>query len=126
MAVREASAQAFQGRSKLLDSRDELLRLLGAAPGQFVEPPIQLLLAPPEETFTDVLFVENLTAFEHMADARATAWADSLLVYAAGFRGSTRRLRSRSGCRVYLRTGVRRCTTNHRDLAVRPGGKRTR
>jgi len=104
MALREASARVFQGRSKLLDSRDELLRLLGATPGQFFEPPIQLLLALPSDgSFTDVLFVENLVTFEHMADARAAIWDRSLLVYAAGFRGSARRLRSRPGSRLYLR-----------------------
>lgn len=114
MALREVSAQAFQGRSKVLDRREELLRLLGAMPGQFTESPIQLLLAPPPlpptdrtsvvaKTFTNVLFVENLATFEHMADMRAPAWADSLLIYAAGFRGSARRLRTRAGCRLYLR-----------------------
>jgi hypothetical protein len=38
-----------------------------------------------------------------MADACSGSWKGSLLVYAAGFRGSARRLRSRSGCRLYLR-----------------------
>jgi len=47
--------------------------------------------------------VENLATFEHLADVRGPAWRRSLLVYAAGFRGSARRLRSRSGCRLYLR-----------------------
>lgn len=114
MALREAPARAFQGRSKVLDHREELLRLLGATSGQFTEAPIQLLLAPPHwnptgssdgggSAFTDVLFIENLVTFEHMADTRASAWAGSLLVYAAGFRGSARRLRSRTGCRLYLR-----------------------
>lgn len=105
MALREASARVFQGRSKLLDSRAELLRLLGASAGQFFEPPIQLLLAlPRDEGFADVLFIENLVTFERMADARAQTWDRSLLVYAAGFRGSARRLRSREGCRLYTRT----------------------
>lgn len=101
--LRETSAHVFQGRSKVLDHREELLRLLGASPDQFAEGPIQLLLAPPPQTFTEVLFVENLVTFEHMADARGDAWAGSLLAFAAGFRGSARRLRSRSGCRVYPR-----------------------
>lgn len=116
-ALREASARAFQGRSKVLDHRDELLRLLGATSGQFTEAPIQLLLAPPHwnppgssddsgSAFKDVLFIENLVTFEHMADTRAPAWASSLLIYAAGFRGSARRLRSRAGCRLYLRAPV--------------------
>ncbi|GER21341.1 hypothetical protein [Variovorax boronicumulans] len=111
IALREASARAFQGRSKVLDHREELLRLLGSMSGQFTEAPIQLLLAPPSadtndggaSAFKDVLFIENLVTFEHMADARAPAWTGSLLVYAAGFRGSARRLRSRAGCRLYLR-----------------------
>ncbi|MGE0351584.1 hypothetical protein, partial [Hydrogenophaga sp.] len=114
MALREASARAFQSRSKVLDHREELLRLLGATSGQFTEAPIQLLLAPPGgdlahsrggggRAFSEVLFIENLVTFEHMADTRATAWAGSLLVYAAGFRSSARRLRSRAGCRLYLR-----------------------
>jgi len=117
MALREASARAFQGRSKVLDHREELLKLLGATSGQFTEAPIQLLLAPPHwnptgsddgsgSAFKDVLFIENLVTFEHMVDTRASAWAGSLLVYAAGFRGSARRLRSRAGCQLYLRAPV--------------------
>ncbi len=105
MPLREASARAFQGRSKLLDSRDELLRLLGATPGQFHEGPIQLLVDLPVD-FDAVLFVENLVTFERMADWRAGSWQRSALVYAAGFRGGARRLRSRAACRLYLRTGA--------------------
>jgi len=102
LPLREASAQVFQGRSKILDSREELLRLLGAAPGQFHEAPIQLLIDIPA-VFAEVLFVENLVTFERMADLRQPAWQHSLLVYAAGFKGSAQRLRTRQGCRLYVR-----------------------
>lgn len=102
MPLREASARAFQGRSKILDSREELLRLLGAGPRQFQEAPIQLLVDLPQAV-DEVLFVENLVTFEHMADHRRPGWERSLLVYAAGFRGSAQRLRSRQSCRLYLR-----------------------
>lgn len=102
MPLREASARAFQGRSKVLDNREELLRLLGATPGQFYEPPIQLLVDIPA-ALGEVLFIENLVTFERMADARQPPWRDSLLVYAAGFKGSAQRLRSRQGCRLYVR-----------------------
>lgn len=102
LPLREASALAFQGRSKVLDNREELLRLLGAAPGQFSEAPVQLLVHAPER-IEEVLFVENLVTFERMADHPGPAWEHSLLVYAAGFRGSAKRLRSRESCRVYLR-----------------------
>jgi hypothetical protein len=102
LPLREASAQVFQGRSKILDSREELLRLLGATPGQFHEGPIQLLVDIPV-VFDEVLFVENLVTFERMADLRQSSWQRSLLVYAAGFKGSALRLRSRQGCRLYVR-----------------------
>lgn len=102
LPLREASARVFHGRSKVLDSRDELLRLLGAAPGQFWEAPIQLLIDIPP-TFDEALFVENLLTFERMADGRRTQWRHSLLIYAAGFKGSAKRLRHRNGCRIYIR-----------------------
>lgn len=102
LPLREVSARVFQGRSKVLDSREELLRLLGAAPGQFQEAPIQLLLDIPT-AFDEALFIENLVTFERMADRRQSAWRHSLLIYAAGFKGSARRLRSRQGCRLYVR-----------------------
>jgi hypothetical protein len=105
LALREASARAFQGRSKVLDNREELLRLLGAVPGQFQEAPIQLLVDIPE-AFGEAIFVENLVTFERMVDQRRPAWRHSLLVYAAGFKGSARRLRSRQHCRLYARAGA--------------------
>lgn len=104
MPLREASARVFHGRSKVLDSRGELLRLLGASPEQFWDAPIQLLVDIPP-AFDEALFVENLVTFEAMADRRQTGWARSVLVYAAGFKGSAKRLRSRQGCRLYVRAG---------------------
>lgn len=118
MALREASARVFQGRSKVLDNRDELLRLLGAAPRQFHEAPIQLLVDMPAG-FEEALFVENLVTFELMADQRRPAWSRSLLVYAAGFKGSARRLRTRQSCRLYVRPG--HGETVALDPAVGPG-----
>lgn len=103
MPLRVASARVFHGRSKVLDSRDELLRLLGASPGQFWEAPIQLLVDIPP-AFDEALFVENLVTFEEMADRRQPGWARSVLIYGAGFKGSAKRLRSRQGCRIYVRS----------------------
>lgn len=117
MPLREASARIFHGRSKVLDARDELLRLLGAAQGQFWEVPIQLLIDVPSY-FDEALFIENLVTFERMADARRPEWQNSLLVYAAGFKGSAKRLRHRGGCRVYLRT------TMAETLSVKPSSSR--
>ena len=118
MPLREASARVFQGRSKVLDNREELLRLLGAAPRQFHEAPIQLLVDIPTG-FDEALFVENLVTFEQMADRRRPAWSRSLLVYAAGFKGSARRLRTRQSCRLYVRAS--HGDTVAVDAAVGPG-----
>lgn len=104
LPLRELSARVFQGRSKLLDAREELLLLLGARPGQFGEAPIQLLIDCPAQ-IEYALFVENLTSFEALADARGAAWQHALLLYAAGFKGSAKRLREPAGCRLYLRAG---------------------
>jgi hypothetical protein len=103
LPLREASARVFHGRSKVLDARDELLRLLGATQGQFWEAPLQLLIDVPP-FFDEALFIENLVTFERMADARCAEWRNSLLVYAGGFKASAKRLRHRGGCRVYVRT----------------------
>ena len=110
MPLCEASARVFQGRSKELDDREELLRLPGAAPRQFHKAPIQLLVDI-RAGFDKAWFVEHLVSLEHlvtlehlvafepMADRRWPAWSRSLLVYAAGFKGSARRFRTRQSCR---------------------------
>lgn len=102
LPLRELSARVFQGRSKVLDNRGELLRVLGAQPSQFKEAPIQLLASVPPAP-TEVLFIENLLTFETMAGQRQTAWSDAILLYAAGFRGGARRLLEPGGSVVYLR-----------------------
>jgi hypothetical protein len=117
MPLREASARVFQGRSKVLDSRVELLRLLGATTEQLWEAPIQLLVDIPR-AFDEALFIENLVTFEAMADRREPAWSRCVLVYAAGFKGSAKRLRSRVGCRIYVRT----CQRPTLGLAAFVGG----
>lgn len=104
MPLREASCRVFDGRSKILDNREELLRLLGAREGQFFDAPIQLLVDVPEQ-LNDLLFIENLLTFERMAEHRQKTWENTALIYAAGFRGSTRRVRTPRGCQLYWRAG---------------------
>lgn len=103
--LRQLSASIFQGRSKVLDSRTELLRVLGAGAQQFPEAPIQLLACVPAK-MKEVIFVENLLTFESMSEVQRPAWAGSLLLYAAGFRGGARRLLEPGGAVVYTREGA--------------------
>lgn len=105
--LRELSARHFRGLSKVLDAREELLRLLGAGEGCFLEAPVQLLVDLPEGWAGDeVLFVENGVCFERMARWREPAWARSALLYAAGFRSGARRLRAHTGSSTYWRGHV--------------------
>lgn len=113
--LRELSARHFWGQSKVLDAREELLRLLGAAEGQFLEAPLQLLIDLPELAdggdegggcLTSALFIENGVSFERMAQARQAPWQRSALVYAAGFKGAARRLRQPGGAVLYWRSPV--------------------
>ena len=104
LPLREASGRTFHGRSKALDSRYELLRLLGAKDEQFTEPLLQLLVAMPGR-FDHVFFVENLVTFKRMADNRQPTWERAALAYAAGFKGNARRLRFLRGSRLYFRAG---------------------
>lgn len=106
--VRQLSAKHFNGHSKVLDSREEMLRLLGAREGQFLEAPIQLLVSLPSDwalhqPAATVLFIENLVTFESMADKRQSEWAKSALVYASGFKGAAKRLRTPQGSALYWR-----------------------
>jgi hypothetical protein len=109
--LRQLSAKYFNGHSKVLDSRSELLRLLGALEDQFLEAPVQILISLPPDwaqvqsgiSSCDVLIIENLVSFEAMADKRQTAWADAALVYASGFKGAAKRLRTPQGSTLYWR-----------------------
>lgn len=109
--LRQLSARHFKGHSKVLDSREELLRLLGAHEGQFLEAPVQVLVSLPPDWATPesasgpckVLFIENLVSFETMADRRMAAWAGAALVYASGFKSAAKRLRTPRGSTLYWR-----------------------
>lgn len=109
--VRQLSAQHFNGHSKVLDSREEMLRLLGAREGQFLESPIQVLVSLPAnwarlQPEATVLFIENLVTFEAMADSHQYEWANAALVYASGFKGSAKRLRTPQGSTLYWRNSA--------------------
>jgi hypothetical protein len=105
--LRELSARHFRGHSKVLDAREELLRLLGAGERRILGAPIQLLVDLPEDwTGDEVLFIENGVSFERMAGRRQPAWARAALLYAAGFRSGGLRLRERTGSSLYWRGRV--------------------
>lgn len=103
LLLREVSARLFWGQSKVLDKRQTLVAaLLGGAECPFPEMPVQLQVYLPASGFTGVLFIENLATFEQATREGGGRFAGLALVFASGFKGSARRLRSASGASLYF------------------------
>ena len=104
--IREASARVFNGLSKLLDDREELVAALTGEPCPWMEAPVPLMIALPEETVVSarqleaIVFVENLTTFERLRIARAHFPA-TCFIYSAGWRACASRGITARGRTVY-------------------------
>ncbi len=102
MLLREVSAQLFWGMSKVLDKRQGMVAaLLGMDDCPFAESPIQLHVYLPLGGYDAVLFIENLTSFEQACCSTDLKFDRLVLVYASGFKGSAKRLRTHGGCSLY-------------------------
>lgn len=103
LLLREVSARLFWGLSKVLDGRQSLVAaLLQVDECPFPEMPIQLQVFLPRNGFLGVLFIENLATFEQATRDGTGRYMGLALVYAAGFKGSAKRLRSATGASVYF------------------------
>lgn len=103
LLLREVSARLFWGQSKVLDNRQGLVAaLLGVDECPFPEMPVQLQVFLPPDGFNGVLFIENLSSFERATREHEGRYKGLALVYAAGFKGSARRLRRKEGVSLYF------------------------
>lgn len=102
---REASAKAFWGMSKLLDSDIRLAAVNSARGtlGGFSPSPILLNVSiPPSGLPSGLLFIENEVTYHRAVDARPQVGDGQLaLVWTAGFKGSSARLRQPDQIRVH-------------------------
>lgn len=100
--LREASSQLFWGHSKVLDQQEDLIAaLLGVEECPFLQSPIQISVVMPHVECRSVLFVENLATFERLS--RHGGPPETALVFASGYKGTARRLRSPTGASLYFR-----------------------
>jgi Uncharacterized protein conserved in bacteria C-term(DUF2220) len=106
--LREVSSRVFWGISKILDGRGDLVAaMLDKDECPFAEQPVHLCVDVRGE-FEQMLFIENKTTFERCiaaADEGAGSplpFARMALVFASGFMGSARRLRTPSGSRLFF------------------------
>ncbi|MDO8844185.1 Wadjet anti-phage system protein JetD domain-containing protein [Methylicorpusculum sp.] len=103
LLLREVSARLFWGQSKVLDNRQSLVAaILKVDECPFPELPIQLQVFLPEHVFCGVLFIENLVSFERATRDVTGRFAGLVLVFASGFKGAAKRLRTTLGSSVYF------------------------
>ncbi len=92
LTLRQLSARCFWGDSKLLDKREDLLRVL--YPDLHITPRRLLVNVYLPPCIEGVLFIENLDSYLDALEQRFLAdTAGLVLVYSAGFRGSAERVR---------------------------------
>jgi len=98
--LRQLSALAFWGDSKLLDERGDLIAAL--FPHLSIrERPIVVAVHLPRQA-EGVLFIENLDTYSAAIDGQPPQTAGHALVYMAGFRGAALRIRSPQGARLHF------------------------
>ena len=98
--LRQLSALAFWGNSKVLDERGDLIAAL--FPGlQVRERPIVVAINIPERV-EGVLFIENQDNYTAAVDGELLASRALASVFLAGFRGTASRIRSRQGVRLHF------------------------
>jgi hypothetical protein len=103
LSLREVSSRLFWGASKVLDKRGALVAaILGLDECPFPEMPIHLQVYLPEGGFEGVLFIENLTTFEQAVRVKQERFKRLALIYASGFKGSARRVRTDGGSSVFF------------------------
>lgn len=103
LLLREVSARLFWGQSKVLDGRQPLVAsLLQQDECPFPEMPVQLQAYLPNDGYTGVLFIENQATFEQTTRDASGRYSGLALVFASGFKGSAKRLRSPTGASVYF------------------------
>ena len=100
MTLRQLSATVFWGNSKILDDRGELVAAL-LPHLELRDRTLVMAVHLPREC-RGVLFIENQDTYTTAAAGTPVEARELALVFAAGFRGSAARVRSRSGSLLHF------------------------
>jgi Uncharacterized protein conserved in bacteria C-term(DUF2220) len=95
MTLRQLSATVFWGNSKILDDRGELVAAL--LPHLEIRDRTLVMAVHLPRECRGVLFIENQDTYTNAAAGMPAESRELALVFAAGFRGSAARVRSRPG-----------------------------
>jgi hypothetical protein len=106
--LREASAKAFWGLSKVLDNRQELVAaLLNLEVCPYLEQPVHLNVHFAGPYSGKLLFIENKTSFERairdiqLSAPGPTAFEGFAVIYSSGYVGSSKHLRTARNVRLF-------------------------
>ncbi len=100
VTLRQLSAFAFWGDSKVLDDRGELIATL--FPRLEIRERAIVVSVHLPAACTGVLFIENQDTYVEATSGRPACTQQLALVYVAGFRGTASRIRSRAGARLHF------------------------
>jgi len=99
ITLRQLSAFAFWGDSKVLDDRGDLIAVL--FPQLDIQDRALVVSVFLPEAYGGVLFIENQDTYTAASAGNPADCRHLALVYAAGFRGAAVRVRSRSGTLIH-------------------------
>jgi hypothetical protein len=100
LTLRQLSATVFWGDSKILDERGDLIAAL--LPHLTIRERALVIAVYLPARCHGVLFIENQDTYTAAAAGTPPEAAEFALVYAAGFRGTAARVRSRSGALLHF------------------------
>ncbi len=103
LTLRQLSARVFWGNSKVLDTREDLLRQLYPSLEILPRPILIHVFLP--AVCKGILFIENQDTYVQALFGRPDGVEGLALVYAAGFRGSAERVRERNGASMHYQAG---------------------
>lgn len=105
LTLRQLSARCFWGHSKLLDTREELLKCIFR--DVVIAPRPVLVHSRLAAARGDILFIENQDSYVQALAGIPEGVVLLDLVYVAGFRGSAARIRTRSGASLHYHGAVK-------------------
>lgn len=99
-SARKESSRCFWGLSKIFDNQEAYKIYFGLK-----DMPISLsIYMQTSESIEEVIFIENQDTFYEACESSNKIFKNSVIIYASGYKASAKRIRQRSGSKMYLAT----------------------
>ena len=94
---KQESARCFWAMSKVFDDKNEFNNYFNLLPLA-----IHLTIHAKNRIIKDILFIENLDTFNSCCDSNTKVLDNMLLIYSSGYKTSAKRIRERSGSKMFF------------------------